>query len=406
MALSRTRADRINKPGRYGDGRNLYLKVTETGSRSWIFRYELNGVEHVMGLGPCADFTLDEARERARSARQLLRDGIDPLEKAHEARARAAQATAKLITFKKTADSYWDFHAAKWTNDRYAKLCRMRLREYIFPAIGALPVGTIDKALILKSIAPIWKTKHKTAVRTLRLVKGILDYAKVQGWREGDNPAAWKANIEHALPALASNNHHAALPFTEIYDFMCKLRAERSLATRALEFTILTAARTGEVREAHWSEINLTDKTWVVPAERTKTGKEQRIPLSPQALEILQSGPRESSGDWVFMGVQQGKPLGTSSMKEALNRIHPGITVHGMRSTFRDWAAETTNYQNHIIEMALGHAIGNAVEAAYRRGDLFEKRRKLMVDWATYCQTAPRKTEDNVTPIRRKILTQ
>jgi integrase len=401
MGLSQTRADKIRKPGRYSDGRNLYLRIHENGSRHWIFRYELHGHEHVMGLGSCADFTLEEAREKARLARQLLKDGIDPLEKAHEQRARHAQAAARSITFDKAADAYFQFHAAKWTNDRYRKTCRQRLDEYVFPTLGQLPIATIDKALILKFLAPIWHKKHKTAVRTLRLVRSILDYAKVQGWREGDNPAAWKGNIEHALPALFSDKHHAALPFSKIYDLMVKLRAEQSIATRALEFTILTAARSGEVREARWSEIDLATKTWTVPGKRTKTGKEHRIPLAPRALEILRFAPRENSGDWVFIGVKKGHPLGTSSMKEALNRLQCGSTVHGFRSTFRDWAAEVTQYPNHVVEQALGHTISNAVEAAYRRGDLFEKRRKLMDDWTRYCETPPRKATDNVTPLRR-----
>ena len=401
MALSQTRADKINKPGRYGDGRNLYLRVTETGSRSWILRYELRGRERVMGLGPCTTFSLEEARERARLARQLLKDGIDPLDRAHEARAQVARAAAKAVTFEQAADSYLKFHAGKWTNARYKKLLLARLNEYVFPELGALPVGTIDKALILKAIAPIWQEKHKTASRTLRLVRGILDYAKVQGWREGDNPAAWKANIEHALPALVSNKHHSALPFADVYDFMTKLRGNRSIAARALEFTILTAARTSEVREARWCEIDLVTKLWTVPSERTKTGKEHRVPLSTRALEILKAVPRENSGDWVFIGMQTGKPLGNSALDQALKRLRSGITVHGFRSTFRDWAAETTSYPNHVIEMALGHAIGNAVERAYRRGDLFAKRVHLMADWEKYCATPRREAVDNVTPIRR-----
>jgi integrase len=400
MGLSQTRADKIKQPGRYADGRNLYLQVSATGNRSWIIRYELHGRERIMGLGPCADFSLEEARERVRLARQLLRDGIDPLDKAHEARAQAAAQAAKAITLAQVTDSYLNFHAAKWTNAPYAKLCRARLNEYVLPAIGALPVGTIDKALVLKCITPIWQHKHKTAVRTLRLLRGILDYAKVQGWRAGDNPAAWKGNIEHALPTLATDKHHPALPFSEIYDFTTKLRAEPGVTARAQEFLILTAARTGEVREARWSEIDLAAKVWTVPGERTKTGKEHRVPLSPRALEILKSLPRENSGDWVFIGVQKGKPLGHSSMNEALKRLRPGVTTHGFRSCFRDWAAETTNYQNHVVEMALAHAIGSKVEASYRRGDLFEKRRLLMGDWAKYCAT-PRRS-DNVTSIRAK----
>jgi integrase len=401
MSLSQTRADKIKKPGRYSDGRNLYLRVTENGNRSWILRYELRGRERVMGLGPCADFTLKEARERARLARQLLQDGIDPLDKAHEARAQVARAAAKVITFEQAADVYFKFHAAKWTNARYKKLLLTRLNEYVFPELGALPVGTIDKALIPKALAPIWQEKHKTASRTLRLVKGILDYAKVQGWREGDNPAEWKANIEHALPALVSNKHHPALPYADVADFMAKLRVDQSVAARALEFTILTAARTSEVREARWSEIDQVAKLWTVPGERTKTGKEHRVPLSARTLEILKAAPREDS-DWVFIGVQKGKPLGASSLDQVLKRIHPSITVHGFRSCFRDWAAETTHYPNHVVEQALAHAIGNAVERAYRRGDLFEKRTRLMADWAKYCATPRREPTDNVTPMRAR----
>jgi integrase len=399
MGLSQTRADKIKQPGRYADGRNLYLQVSAAGNRSWIFRYELRGRERIMGLGPCADFTLEEARERARLARQLLKDGIDPLDKAHEARAQAAAQEAKAITFTQATDSYLNFHAAKWTNAPYAKLCRMRLNDYVFPSIGALPVGTIDKALVLKCITPIWQQKHKTAVRTLRLVRGILDYAKVQGWRTGDNPAAWKGNIEHALPTLATDKHHPALPFSEIYEFMTKLRAEPGVAARALEFLILTAARTGEVREVRWSEIDLTAKVWTVPGERTKTGKEHRVPLSPRALELLKAAPRESYSDLVFIGVQKGKPLGHSSMNEALKRLRPNVTTHGFRSTFRDWAAETTSYPNHVVEQALAHSIGNAVEA-YRRGDLLAKRAHLMADWARFCTTPHR--DATVTPIRMR----
>lgn len=365
-----------------------------------FFVTNLRGRERIMGLGPCADFTLEEARERARLARQLLKDGIDPLDKAHEARAQAAAQAAKAITFTQATDSYLNFHAAKWTNAPYAKLCRMRLNDYVFPSIGALPVGTIDKALVLKCITPIWQQKHKTAVRTLRLVRGILDYAKVQGWRTGDNPAAWKGNIEHALPTLATDKHHPALPFSEIYEFMTKLRAEPGVAARALEFLILTAARTGEVREVRWSEIDLTAKVWTVPGERTKTGKEHRVPLSPRALELLKAAPRESYSDLVFIGVQKGKPLGHSSMNEALKRLRPNITTHGFRSTFRDWAAETTSYPNHVVEQALAHSIGNAVEAAYRRGDLLAKRAHLMADWARFCTTPHR--DATVTPIRMR----
>src|SRR5262249_15747077 len=297
MALSQTRADKITKPGRYADGRNLYLRIQQNGSRSWQFRYRLNARERVMGLGSCADFSLEDARERARLARQLLRDGIDPLDKAHEARAQNARAAAKLATFEQAANEYLKFHAGKWTNARYSKLIISRLKVYVYPTMGSLPVGAIDKALVLKVIAPIWQQKHKTALRTLQLIRGILDYAKTSGWREGENPAAWKGNIEHALPALVSNKHHAALPFAEIADFMAKLRDEDGIAARALELCVLTATRTSEVREAKWSEFDLAAKIWTIPAARMKMDKEHRVPLSQRAVEILKSLPRESTGD-------------------------------------------------------------------------------------------------------------
>lgn len=404
--LSQTRADKIVKPGRYADGRNLYLRVSETGSRSWQLRYEIHGRERIMGLGSCADFTLDEARERARLARQLLSDGIDPLDKAHEARAQQAKAAAKLISFEEAAGRYINFHQKKWTNVRYRDLIISRLRSYAFPVLGKLPVGSIDKALVLKAITPIWQEKHKTASRTLLIIKSVLDFAKVSGWRDGDNPAEWENNLEHVLPKLDANNlHHSALPFADIAEFMVKLRGDKSLAAAALEFTILTAARTGEVIRAQWSEIDFTTKTWTVPAGRMKMDREHKVPLSPRSIELLQNLPRENTGDWVFMGARAGNPIGDKSMDQVLKRLAPDITVHGFRSTFRDWAAETTAYPNHVVEQALAHAIGSAVEKAYRRGDLFAKRTRLMADWAKYCATPAGRSLDNVTPISSRSFT-
>jgi integrase len=404
MKLSQTRVAKIKEPGRYGDGRGLYLQITQAGSRSWLLRYELRGRERAMGLGPCADFTLEEARERARLARQLLKDGTDPLDVAHKERAKAAQAAAKTVTFRNVADHYFEFHSPKWKNKRHRAQFHQRMTEYVFPAMGALPVAAIDKTLILKAIQPIWATKNATAARTLRLIKAVLDYAKVNGWRDGDNPALWAGVMEHALPTLNSNKHHPALPFVEVHDFMQKLLASESVAARALEFTILTAARTSEVIGARWSEIDLQAKLWTVPAERTKTKKEHRVPLSARTLEILKATPREKDDGYVFIGVQKDKPLGASSMDQVLKRIHPSITVHGFRSTFRDWAAEKATYAaNHVVEMALAHAIASAVEAAYRRGDLLAQRARLMVEWARYCMTKPVDTTSNVTPMRARV---
>jgi integrase len=401
MKLSQTRADKIKAPGRYGDGRGLYLQVTATGSRSWLLRYELRGRERAMGLGPYADFSLDEARERARLARQLLKDGIDPLDVAHEKRAQAAQASAKLITFQQVADRYFEIHKAKWKSKRHGTLLQSRLTEYVFPVMGSLSVAAIDKTLVLKAIQPIWQNKNATASRTLRLVKGILDYAKVNGWRDGDNPAVWVGVMEHALPTLKSNNHHPALPFVGTFEFMQKLWVDGSIAARALEFTILTAVRRGEAKGARWDEIDLVAKLWTIPAERMKAGKEHRVPLSARAIEILKAVPREDEAGYVFIGTKKGAPLGESSMIQVLKRIHRGITVHGFRSTFRDWAAKRTTYANHVVEMTLAHGIGNAVEAAYRRGDLLAQRANLMSEWAAYC--ARPSCDATVTPIRARV---
>jgi integrase len=397
--LSQTRADKITKPGRYGDGRNLYLRVQENGSRSWQLRYEINGRERIMGLGSCADFTLEEARERARLARQLLADGIDPLDKAHEARAQQAKAAAKLISFEECANRYLTFHERRWTNAGYRKLIVSRLRDYVFPELGKIAVGAIDKALVLKAITPLWQTKPKTGERTLLIIKNVLDFAKVSGWREGDNPAAWTNNLAHALPKLTSQtNHHSALPFVEIADFTTKLRNEGGIAAAALEFLVLTATRTSEVREAVWSEIDLTAKVWTIPAARMKMDREHKVPLSTRAIEILNNLPRE--GEFVFIGARAGKPIGDKAMDRVCKEIASGATVHGFRSTFRDWAAETTAYPNHVVEQALAHAIGSAVERAYRRGDLYTKRTRLMSDWAKYCETPAGRSRDNVTAIR------
>ena len=309
-----------------------------------------------MGLGPCADFTLEDARERARLARRQLKDGFDPLDTAHETRAKAAQAAARIVTFQNAATAYFEFHSPKWTNAKHKAQFHSRLADYVFPVMGALPVGAIDKTLVLKAIAPIWTTKNATASRTLGLIKAVLDYAKASGWRDGDNPAVWAGNLAHALPALGSSKHHAALPFVEVHEFMEQLSVTNGIAARALEFAILTAARTGDVTGACWPEIDLSLKIWTIPAVRMKSRKEHRVPLSERALAILKALPREA--DFVFPGTRRDKRLGHHSLDQVLKRIRPSITVHGFRSTFRDWAAEKTTFANHVVEMALAIASG------------------------------------------------
>lgn len=407
MALTTKQVAKLTEPGRYGDGRGLYLQVTPTGARSWLLRYERGGRERAMGLGPVGDFTLDEARERARKARQLLKDGIDPLDARNEARASQAVerglAAAANVTFRECVEQYYKFHSRKWNNAKHSAQFLSTMKMYAYPALEKLPVAAIDKALVLKAIEPIWYTKTETASRVRGRIEAVLDFAKTRGYRTGENPASWDGNLVHALPArssIAKVEHHAAIPFTEVPDFMAELAACEGVAARALEFTILTAARTAEIIGAKWGEIDLAEKIWTIPAERMKAKKEHRVPLTGRALETLKALPRE--GDFVFPGGRKGVPISNTTMAAVLKRMgRLDITVHGFRSTFRDWAAERTNYPNHVVEQALAHVIGNKVEAAYRRGDLIAKRARLMADWAKFCVTRSLEaTTNNVTPIR------
>ncbi|MCK1450439.1 integrase arm-type DNA-binding domain-containing protein [Bradyrhizobium sp. 35] len=406
MALTTRQIAKLTEPGRYGDGKGLYLQVTPTGARSWLLRYERGGRERAMGLGPADDFTLDEARERARKARQLLKDGIDPIDARKDELAKKilekTLAAAANVIFKECAEQYYKFHSRKWNNAKHSAQFLSTMKMYAYPALGNMPVAAIDKALVLKAIEPIWYTKTETASRVRGRIEAVLDFAKTRGYRTGENPAAWGGNLLHALPArntIAKVEHHAALPFVEVPDFMAQLATREGIAARALEFAILTASRTGEIIGSRWSEIDLDAKLWTIPAVRMKANKEHRVPLSGRSLEILKALPREDG--FVFPGGRKGVPISNMAMAGVLKRMDRfEITVHGFRSTFRDWAAERTGYPNHVVEMALAHVIGNKVEAAYRRGDLFEKRRKLMTDWATYCATPSVGRHDNIMPLR------
>jgi integrase len=403
MGLTTKRIARLKKPGRYGDGHGLYLQVASPTNRSWLLRYDRNGRgERWMGLGPLHTIDLKEARERARRARQMLLDGFDPLDARKAQRTAQALEAAKTITFEKAAQAYFDAHERSWKNAKHRAQFLSTLRTYAFPKIGNLPVAAIDTALVLRVIEPIWQEKTETANRTRGRIEAVLDWATVRGYRAGDNPARWKGYIENVLPsrgAIQKRNHHAALPFDDLPEFMVALRQREGIAARALEFTILTAARTGEVIGATWDEIDLKAKVWKVPAGRIKGGREHRVPLSSAALELLEALPREKNNPFVFIGPRKGG-LSNMAMAMLLSRMgRDDITVHGFRSSFRDWAAERTAYPNHVVEMALAHVVGDKVEAAYRRGDLFEKRRRLMADWAKYC-TAPAKAAANVVALR------
>jgi integrase len=402
--LTALKVGRPLKPGMYADGAGLYLQVRGAGAKSWVFRFSLHGKAREMGFGSLSAVSLSDARTKAAECRRLRQEGIDPIEARKARRQQAALDAAKSLTFKEASASYIASHKAGWRNEKHASQWENTLATYAEPVLGRLSIQAIDTGLVLKVLEPIWKTKPETASRIRGRIEAILDWAKVRGLRQGENPARWRGHLDHLLPAKAKVRrvkHHAALPYAELPDFIANLRAQESVAARALEFTILTAARTGDTIGAVWDEVNTSEKIWTVPAGRMKAGKEHRVPLSSRALAILRDAHDLRTADCVFPGGKAGKPLSNMAMTEVLRRMGRGdVTVHGFRSTLRDWAAERTNFPSEVVEMALAHAVGNKVEAAYRRGDLFDKRRRLMAEWATYCNTPAAAGRDKIVLMR------
>ena len=400
-------SSRAIKPGMYADGGGLYLQVTGTGAKSWIYRYMLRGKEREMGLGSLSAVGLADARTKATECRSLRQAGVDPIEARKSARDQARLDATKALTFKDAAVAYIGAHRAGWRNPKHIWQWGATLVTYANPVIGDLSLQAIDTTLILKVLEPIWPTKPETASRLRGRIEAVLDWATVRGYRKGENPARWRGHLSKLLPArskVRKVKHLTALPYAELPGFMVALRAQGGIAARALEFTILTAARTGEAIGAKWNEISLTDKVWTVPAERMKAGKEHRVPLSGPALRILENmNPGGDAPDhFVFQGGKHGKALSNMAMIAVLRRMGRGdSTVHGFRSSFRDWAAERTNFPSEVAEMALAHAVGDKVEAAYRRGDLFERRRRMMAAWATFCTTLKEAARDHVATLRQ-----
>lgn len=402
MALTVKKISRLRSArGKFADGFGLYLQVVNAQNASWLFRYKRFGRTRWMGLGPLHTFSLDEARELARKSRQQIREGVDPLEQRRAQQQAEKLAAAKTKTFKDCAEDYFAFHADKWKRGKSRRDFTGSLTSYVYPKIGHLPVAGIDTGMVLKCVEPIWKTKTTTASRIRSRIESILDWATVRGYRVGANPARWDGHLAHILPAakqIAKVAHHAAMPYGEINAFMTALQAQQGVAARALEFLVLTATRTMETVGARWEEIDLAEKVWTIPQARMKKGqRDHRVPLCPRALELLRGLPRLN--DHVFPA---GRKDVARIAPNALARLFKGmgytVTVHGFRSTFRDWAAETTGYPNEVVEMALAHTIKNKSEAAYRRGDLFIKRTRLMDEWATYCASPPAA----VMPMRRR----
>jgi integrase len=389
--------------GYYGDGGGLFLQVSAGGAKSWVFRFKVDGKLREMGLGPTHTISLAEAREKALGCRKARLDGRDPIDERKASRLAARLAAATAMTFKACAERYIAAHKAGWRNPKHAAQWPATLGTYVYPVMGALPVQAVDVGLVLKAIEPIWTTKPETAGRVRGRIESVLDWAAARGYRQGENPARWRGHLENLLPKKSKVRrvqHHAALPYGEIAGFMVELRQQEGVAARALEFTILTAARTGEVIGARWSELDLNERLWTVPSDRMKAGKEHRVPLSAPALAILEDLAKVRESDFVFPGGRHGRPISNMAMLMTLRRMkRDDLTAHGFRSSFRDWAAERTTFPAEVAEMALAHTVSDKVEAAYRRGDLFQKRRQLAEAWAKFCNTAP--AAGQVVPIRQ-----
>jgi integrase len=382
--------EQTKAPGYYGDCGGLVLRVAIGGTKGWLYRYKSNGKVREMGLGPVRDVTLAEAREAAREARRLRRAGFDPIDARRERKAAAQLEAARAITFSQCAAAYMENHRASWTNPKHAAQWEATLRTYAYPVFGNLPVAAVDTGLVVKVLDPIWSAKPETASRLRGRIEAVLDFATVRGHRTGENPARWKGHLKEALPAISRLRrvkHHAALPYNEIGVFMAELRQREGSAAAALEFSILTATRTGEVIGARWSEIDMPAGIWTIPAGRMKARAEHRIPLSEQALNVLRREAQRKLNDVIFSGQKAGRPLSNMAFLMMLRRMRrDDLTAHGFRSTFRDWAAERTTVAPEVAEAALAHTVANKVEAAYRRSDLFEKRRVLMQQWGSYCE--------------------
>jgi integrase len=388
--LTALKVQHLETPGLHNDGGGLYLQVSPSGSKSWKYRFTIRERVRDMGLGPLGGVSLAEAREMASAARKLVKRGVDPLEQRQRARDAKALEAARAITFQDMAAMHIESRRATWRSAKHADQWEATLKTYAFPMFGHLPVQDLDTPLVLKALEAIWYTKPETAGRVRERIEAILDAARARGFRDGENPARWRGHLDKVLPSPArikKVRHHPALPYREIGAFMATLKAEDAQSARALQLVILTATRTSEALGARWAEIDLEQGVWTIPATRIKAAREHRIPLSAPVLALLRKLHDERVDEFVFPGGKRGKPLSNMALLSLLRRMGRfDIVPHGFRSTFRDWAAEQTNFPREVAEMALAHAVGNQVEAAYRRGDLFEKRHKLMAAWAAYCQ--------------------
>jgi len=388
--LSSRTVSTLTKPGRYSDGGNLYLAVQDSGSKSWVFRWKRSGVVSELGLGSFPDNSLAMARDKARAAREALAMGRDPKSVIRQADG--------VPTFGELSDKHIEAMQKEWKNAKHIAQWRMTMAEYAKP-LRKMPVDTIQTADVLRVLKPLWQTVPETAQRLRGRIEAILAAATAHGYRDGMNPAQWRNHLERLLPARGklTRGHQKAMPFADVPAFMTTLRGKGGMTPLALEFAILTAARSGEVRGATWQEIDLANAVWTVPASRMKAKEEHQVPLAKPALALLRRLQEAKTGDLVFPGVR-GKPLSDAAFSTFLQRMKLDVTQHGFRSSFRDWAGESTNFARDIAELALAHAVGDKVERAYRRGKALERRRELMEAWADYCDGG---RGANVIPLRK-----
>lgn len=368
-----------------GGARGLYLRVTATGARSWILRVMVGGRRRDMGLGGYPDVSLTEARDRARVARRVIEDGVDPIELRRSKR----DGLRTTPNFKWCGEQTIEAKRPEWKSTKHGEQWTATLTTYAYPVIGKMPVDQVELGHIISVLSPMWTTKTETATRLRARLEAVIAWATASGYRRGDNPARWRGNLDAVLPKpgkVAKVTHHAALPIDDLPGFMRELRTREGTAARALEFLILTAARSGEVRGATWEEIDLDAALWTIPAERMKAGKEHRVPLVPHVVDLLRALPTFAGVDHVF-AAPRGGALSDMSLSAVMKRMKVDAVPHGFRSTFRDWCSERTNYAREVAEAALAHTIADKVEAAYRRGDLFDKRRSMMGEWETFVES-------------------
>jgi integrase len=369
----------LGKPGRYADGDGLYLAVNKGGSKQWVFIFRFGGRRREMGLGGISAVSLAEARKAAEVCRAKVARGINPIE--------ARQRELFVPTFGERADEFLAEMSGQWRNERHREQWRMTLTEYT-AAIRSIPVNTIETADVLRVLKPIWQRIPQTASRLRGRIERVLDSARAKGYRSGENPARWRGHLDTLLPARQklTIGHYAAMHYIDVPAFIARLRERETVTTLALEFTILTAARSGEVRGANWSEIDIDRRIWIAPANRMKTAVEHRVPLSGRAMTIIEQMGKVRTSEYVFPGYREARPLSLMALRMVLRRMQVPVTVHGFRSAFRDWCGEVTDFPRELAEAALAHVVGDATERAYRRGDALEKRRKLMEAWASYCE--------------------